>query len=61
MTNTFDLNIILNAKKEIARAIYELLTYSDTDKLRKENTQLRQLVNQLISYIIKMFGRNQIN
>ena len=60
MTNTLDLNIIINNVDKIARGIYELLTYSDTDKLRKENTQLRQLVNQLMSYIIKMFGRNQI-
>ena len=59
MTNTLDLNIIINNTDKIARGIYELLTYSNTDKLQKENTQLRQLVNQLMSYIIKMFGRNQ--
>ena len=61
MTNMFDLDIIINNTDKIARGIYELLTYSDIDKLQKENTHLKQLVNQLISYIIKMFGRNQIN
>lgn len=59
MTNTLDLDIILKHQKEIARAIYELLTYSDTDKLKKENIELRQTIKQLMSYIIKMFsGRN---